>query len=83
MVARAEIGNAGANSANDAGTLMTKHFRELRGIIGVAAVQIGRAHAGGNDFDQKFVRPRIAQIESLDQKGTRTLANNGGGNLHG
>src|SRR5580704_11646485 len=51
--------------------------------IAVAAVQIGLAHAAGDDADDHLVRPRFAQLHGLDGERARPFADDGGLDLHG
>src|SRR5476649_2623664 len=60
MVARPEHGHRTADRTHYTGAFVPEYFRKLRGVVGVPAVQIGRAHAGGDDLDQKFVGTWIA-----------------------
>ena len=84
MVAGLEAGDRLAGGAHDAGALVAEHGGERHGLeIGVAAVLVGGAHAGGDDLDQQFVVARIVQIERFDGEGRVGLVHHRGGDLHG
>ena len=59
--------HARADRAHDASAFVAEHFGKFGRVISVAAMQIGRTHAAGDDFDQQFVRARITQIDLLDR----------------
>ena len=82
MVARLELCDRVADRTHDAGALVAENLGKLGRIVGVAAVQVGGAHAAGHDFDQQFVAARIAEIELLDVERAGALMHHGGGDLH-
>src|SRR5581483_2150845 len=82
MIARPEFRNPAADGAHDAGALMSKDLRKFRRIVGVATVQIRRAHAAGDDLHQKFVISRVAEVELFNEKRAGALVHDRGGYLH-
>ena len=82
MIAGLEARHSIADRADDTGALMTEHFRKFSLIIGVTPVQVGCAHAAGNDLDQQFVGSRIAEIDLFNGERARTLVHHSSRDLH-
>jgi hypothetical protein len=61
---------------------VAEHGRIGDGEVSVAAVQVGMAHAAGDDFDQHLVGTRVGQVDILDHERRELLADDGGGDLH-
>jgi hypothetical protein len=83
LVADRQIGHAGTQLGDDPRPFMPAdhRIRQAREIP-VAGVQIGVAHAAGDDPHQHLAGARRRQIEILDFKGLSATWNDGGGDLH-
>jgi hypothetical protein len=71
-----------ADGVYHAGAFVAVNGRVRAVEVTVAAVQIGLAHAAGDDTDDHLVRPRFAQLHGLDGERARPFAHNGGLDLH-
>src|SRR5580704_2403214 len=83
MVAWRERAHGGAHRVHDARALMAEDTRIGIGVMAVAAVQIGLAHAARDHLDDHLVGPRIAQFDRADPKRPRSFADDGRCYLHG
>ena len=83
MIARGDTGNAGANFADDAGTLMAEDRRKHP--LGISARQgegIRMADAGGHDLDQHLASARTVKINFHDFKWLTSSHRDSGTGFH-
>jgi hypothetical protein len=71
--------HAAADRRHHARAFMTEHGRVGRAVIGIAPMQVGLAHAAGNDTHQHLIGARIGQFEPIDDERRGTLGDDGGG----
>jgi hypothetical protein len=82
-VAGGEIGDGGADRLDNAGALMPADDRVGQvGEIAVAGMEIGVAHARGEDAHEDFVFERRGEFELLDLEGLRAGRHDCGGDFH-
>jgi hypothetical protein len=82
VVAPRDLRDVLADSLHDPGALVPVNRGVGRVVVAVAPVQVGLAHAAGDDPHQGLVRPRIRQIDLLDAESAGFLAHHGGSDFH-
>ena len=68
MIARLHICDVGTNGFDDASALVPEDGRQRDRQFGIAAGQIGVAHAGGDQPDQHLVGARSSEVYRLERK---------------
>ena len=83
VVARLDGSDVGADALDDARALVSEHGRRVARRIGARrGVEIGVADAAGDEADEHLTRPRLREIDLLDDERLPELLEHCCANLH-
>ena len=83
MIARRKVAHRAADRMHHAGAFVAVNGRIRTGEIAVTAVQVGLAHAARHDADDQLIGTRRTELQRVDDKRARFLADYGGSDAHG
>jgi hypothetical protein len=84
MVAGSDRRDVLADALDDAGALVSEHGRRIAGRIRPrGGVQIGVAHAAGDEPHERLARSRVGELDVLDAERRSELLEHCGAHPHG
>ena len=75
---------SGADLLDDAGALVPEHRRRVAGRVGAGGgVEVRVADAAGDEANENLARPRLGEVDLLDDERPAELLENRSADLHG